>query len=191
MQTRINEELTGYTLSNRPTPTAIRLLSGSNLHRVNPNEPKHYCYRKVESVPTPKSIEQDPVAKEEWLEIIPGLVQNGMLSRANLKTLANYCLAYAAAVHAQDDVIENGRWVHEEIYNTKTGEQIGTKRKINPNIKLAAEGRCEMLRHAIEFGLTPAASTKVAALTQEGTQTKSIDQLMSEDDDDGTELPTN
>jgi len=173
-------------LSNRPTPTAIRKLSGGNLQRINPNEPKHYCYRNADAVPLPKSISKEPLAKEEWDEIIPGLIQNRMLSRSNLKTLANYCLAYAAAEHAQDDVIENGRWVHEEIYNTKTGEQIGTKRKINPNIKLAAEARCEMLRHAIEFGLTPAAATKVAAGPVEEKKS-SFGDFRSEDDEPGSE----
>jgi len=172
----------------RPVPDQIKKLTGSH-NALNPNAPRAYHYRTVERVPIPKEIARDPHAKFIWDEVVPSLVANGMLERANLDCFANYCLAYAASRHALDDVFENGRVWTEPILN-KQGEHVGDKQRPNPSLEEAAKRRLEMLRHAIEFGLTPAAATRVAA-SPSGEVKKSFDDLMNEDDDIGTELPTN
>ncbi len=146
-------------MSNRPIPSALRKLSGSHPERLNRREAR---FRKIESVIPPKMVAADPVASEEFNRVLPALVDNGLLTRANLALFGAYCLDFAAAEHAQNDVYKNGMWLIEPIFN-KNGEHTGDKRKLNPNIAAAVEYRKAMRLHAVEFGMTPAASTKVQA----------------------------
>lgn len=162
----------------KPVPDAIKDLTGSH-NRRNPSAPK-YRYLTLENVPVPKDIERDPTAREEWDGVLPELVQNGLICRANLRIFANYCLAYAEAQHAQDDVFENGRSFDESVFN-RQGEVTGTKSKANPAITQAHQARLEMLRYAVEFGMTPSAATRVAAAPGDG-QGKSFGDFMSNDE---------
>lgn len=73
------------------TPSALRKLSGSNLDRLNKREPR---FRSVDSVKPPKLVERDPIALEEWNRALPELVENRLLTRANLMIFAAYCAAY-------------------------------------------------------------------------------------------------
>lgn len=166
----------------RPTPSALRKLSGSNLHRLNPNEPRVYCYRKVESVPTPKAVERDAHAKEHWNFILPDLVANGMVTRTNLAILANYCLAYARVAHAEDEVFENGQWLEEPVFN-KAGDHVADRRVVNPMLSLGSKFRQEMLRYGIEFGLTPSSSTRVSSNVGEEDEDKGFGSFLGGSDD--------
>ena len=142
----------------RPIPDQIKDLTGS--HNKRNSRPLKYRYLKLDGVPIPKDIQRDEVALEEWNAVVPELVQNGLLCRANLRILANYCLAHAEAQHAQDEVFENGRMLEEDVFN-RAGEVSGQRMKPNPGITQAHQARLEMLRYAVEFGMTPAAATRV------------------------------
>lgn len=146
-------------MSNRPTPTALRKLSGSNLNRLNKKES---VFRSVETAHPPRYVERDAAAKEEWDRVIPELIANGLLTKANLTLFAAYCCAYASWMHAEDDVFENGRWISEPVFS-KDGREIGTKRKPNSAIVQAQHACAAMRLFAIEFGLTPSSQTKVMA----------------------------
>lgn len=145
----------------RPTPDHIKDTTGSRLPRNN-KSPRCYIYRNMVGVPKLRHIERETYAKELWDEVTPDIVAAGLLTRANLSTWGNYCLAYASACHAQDDVFDNGRWVMEPKFN-KNGDVSGEVRKVNPSISQARDSRLEMLRYAVEFGITPAAATRVQA----------------------------
>jgi hypothetical protein len=54
-------------MSNRPTPSELRKLSGVHLDRVNKREP---CFRTVDAVKEPAAVARDPYAHEEWMRVI-------------------------------------------------------------------------------------------------------------------------
>lgn len=148
----------------RPVPDAIKDLTGS--HNKRNGKAPRYRYLKLENVPVPRDIARDEIALEEWNAVLPELIENGLICRANLRIFANYCLAYAEAQRAQDDIFENGRTIEEDVFN-RQGEVSGTRMKANPSISQAHQARLEMLRYAVEFGMTPAAATRVEASPQE------------------------
>jgi P27 family predicted phage terminase small subunit len=150
----------------RPTPDHLKLLTGSK-NPINGAAPRVFCYRTVNAVPRLKEVDREAYAMEEWDATIPSLVDNGLLTRANLRIWGNYCLAHAAARHAEDDVFENGRYVTTPVFDKK-GEQTGERRLPNPGIAQANAARHEMLRIAQEFGMTPAAATRVKANVADG-----------------------
>lgn len=144
----------------RPVPDAIKDLTGSHNAR-NPRSPR---FRKLEAVTVLKDVEREPRALEIWNDTVPELVELGLLTYANRRVWGNYCLAYADACAAQDDVFENGRWIEHSIFNNK-GEETGTVKKPNPAIRQARDARLEMKCYAVEFGVTPAAATRVQTAT--------------------------
>lgn len=155
----------------RPTPDALKDLTGSHNKR-NGRAPRTYTYRSFDTLPHLKDVEREPRAKELWDEMSPELIAAGLLTKASILTWSFCCIAYASACHAQDDVFDNGRWIEIPIFSGK-GEHVGDVRKPNPAIKQAHEARQEMLRYAIEFGITPAAATRVQV--EPGDERKSDD----------------
>ncbi len=141
------------------TPTELRKLSGSHPERINRREAR---FRKVESVTAPKIVSSNPDAFEEFNRVLPELIENGLLTRANLMIFASYCLAYAYWVAALRDVEERGRTLEEPVF-ARDGALTGHKEKANPAIAQAHQWSLAMKAHAVEFGMTPAASTKVQA----------------------------
>lgn len=146
----------------RPVPDAIKILTGSH-NALNPDSP---VYRNVKGVKPLKVVVRDPVAMEEWDRVLPELVGNGLLTRASLAYFGAYCMAYAAWQHAEDEVSDNGRILVADVFDKK-GEVIGSKQYPNPAIAQAQSAMQLMLRIGVEFGLTPAAATRVKAIPSE------------------------
>jgi len=142
-------------MSRRPTPSDLRRLSGSNLHRLNKREPR---YRKVEAIHPPAWL--DAVALEELQRIAPELIANRLLTHANVTQLYACCAAYAEVVHAQDHLRENGRRLRKPVFN-KAGEQVGVREEPNPAFSEFLKAAVVMWHFAVEFGLAPAAATRV------------------------------
>jgi len=145
-------------MGNRPTPTATRKLSGSNLHRVNKKEAH---FKPIEEMDIPEEVRADKYALEEWERMFPEAVENRLLNRANLAEFMAICFAYAAWMHADDQVAEQGYWLTDKI--CKDGVLVSENMKLNPALRIAAQSRIEMRLHEIEFGFTPAGATKVYA----------------------------
>lgn len=76
----------------KPTPTELRKLSGSHPERINKREA---VFRRLDGVKLPKRVEAKPYAKEYWDEIVPELVANGLLTRANQGLCADICVAHS------------------------------------------------------------------------------------------------
>src|SRR5262249_7025500 len=112
-------------VGNRPTPTAIRKLSGLHMERVNEKEP---AFNKTPAV-RPRGMGR--IANEEWDRLYPELTQLGLLHSANAQCFAAYCRAYAAWETAQKLVDERGTMLEEPVMN-RLGEQVGTKQVANP-----------------------------------------------------------
>lgn len=162
----------------KPTPTELRKLSGSNLDRVNRREAR---FRSVDSVKPLKIVERLPYALEEWNRVLPELVENGLLTKANLAIFGAYCVAYAHWYEAEDDICERGRVLEEPVFN-RAGDISGHREKPNPAIAQSHQFSLEMLRHAVEFGMTPASATRIS-IPADAERADSFDEFMNGDAD--------
>lgn len=96
----------------------------------------------------------DTRGQEEWDRIVPLLDSVRILTDPDLIALGNYCATVSVAINA------TLRYQQEGLMKSATkGSKFGPK--VNPFIKVAQEARTQCLRFAIEFGLTPAARSRI------------------------------
>lgn len=137
----------------RPKPTALRLLDGGHRERVNPDEPVARA-----GVPEPPP-EMGEMALAVWHRTVAELSTMGVLTPADRDSLAAFCEAVvvhqrACALLARSDVLIRG-------------VEGGLVR--NPAVSIARDAATLVRVFAGEFGLTPAARSRlvVAPLTPE------------------------
>jgi len=132
----------------RPKPTNLKVLEGNPGRRPLPeNEPA------ADGTPeAPSDLECEALA--EWNRIVPELDSMGLLARADRAALVRYCQAWATSQAAFADMNDNG--MYETVYN-----QHGSRTVKRPCVNVAAEYSKIMKSYLIEFGLTPAARTRV------------------------------
>jgi P27 family predicted phage terminase small subunit len=140
----------------RPTPTYLKLLRGNPGRRpINKNEPKPEIPAKQPSPPAWLSA----YALEEWKRVAPELWRINLLTTIDVACLAVYCDAYSrwrvatealAAMAARDEV------THGLLIKSRAGEATA-----NPLIWIANSAAKTMLRAADEFGMTPAARSRI------------------------------
>lgn len=169
-------------MSRRPTPTAIKKLTGNPGHRplndkelvVEPGAPE-----------MPKGMSK--AAQREWEFIVPVLLELGVLTQVDGKALAGYCDAYALWEQARKDINKYGLVVEspklnmgvpviiggqqEAVIDPKTGEPTGQTHwvggealielKANPAVSIYNTMGKAMKMFLIEFGLTPASRAKL------------------------------
>jgi P27 family predicted phage terminase small subunit len=145
----------------KPKPTQMKLVTATaRPHRLNPGEPRPVPLR-----PEPPDHLTE-AARLEWDRIVTELFDLGILTDLDRGALAAYCQAYgrwsaaetALARMAEKDGLSEGLMVR-----TKAGNLIQ-----NPLVGTANKAMGDMVRYAAEFGLTPSARTKVAAVPGEG-----------------------
>ena len=133
----------------RPKPTALKEVLGNPGKRpLNRNEPKP-----VQAMPTcPAHL--SPTAKAEWKRIAAQLHVVGILTQLDRAALAAYCQAY-------------GRWVEAEMKLKETPALIRTASgyvQQNPWLQVANKQVELMHKLLAEFGLSPAARSRVTAM---------------------------
>ena len=137
----------------RKEPTALRLLKGSpSHHRINRLEPKPAS----DSIMPPAWLVKTSLKK--WNEILPGLIATGVVTNADVETLARYCTMHEQFLFCLKEIRAGRDQV--EIKDRK-GEIVNVKATpaaINI-FKIAAS----MLRIEQEFGLTPSARSGIVA----------------------------
>ena len=133
-----------------PTPTNIVDLRGNPGKRaLNRNEPE----------PTPGAncpTWLDPEAKREWRRIAPELERLELLTIVDRAALAAYCQLYA-------------RWYRAEKIVKKDGMTIGTTKGNmiqHPAVGIANQAMKQMHQLMSEFGMTPAARTRISVEKQ-------------------------
>jgi P27 family predicted phage terminase small subunit len=89
----------------------------------------------------------DEEGRNEWNRIVAELDKVKVLTNPDLVALANYCEAVSLLINAT------------RTYHT---EGILKGKGAHPAVAIARDARNQCLRFAIEFGLTPAARTRVA-----------------------------
>ena len=139
------------TRGRKPKPTAIKKLEGvPGKRKLNEREPQP-----AGNAPAcPKWLEPD--AKKEWRRLVRELEQLGVLTEIDMTAFASYCQAYARWKEAETFISE-----HSSVVRTPSGylQQV-------PQVSIAQSYLKVMNRLAEQFGLTPAARSRIFAETQ-------------------------
>ena len=88
-------------------------------------------------------------AKEEWRRVLPDLIKRGVLTKVDLSTVENYCLAIGQIRECQKTIAVEGAVVKMKG---------GTKR--HPLFQVLQQMLTESRRLASELGLMPASRNK-------------------------------
>lgn len=134
----------------RPTPTELKLVRGNPGKRpINKNEPKPA--KRIPSAPGHLSIE----GQVAWGRLTVLLDRMGVLTEADGFALERLCDCYAEILALRDLVDAQGR-----TYET-TSTQGELVLKANPAVAMLADVDRRFKSYLVEFGLTPAARSKV------------------------------
>ncbi|WP_223563937.1 phage terminase small subunit P27 family [Pantoea agglomerans] len=134
----------------RPKPTPLKLVTGNPGKRaINKKEPKP-----AREIPSPPSHLTDE-GKTAWGRLSVLLDGMGVLTVADAFALERLCDIYAEILVLREDIEAEGR-----TYKTET--QQGDKlTKANPSVAMLADADRRFKSYLVEFGLTPAARSKV------------------------------
>lgn len=139
----------------RPLPTAVKKLRG------NPGKRKLNDAEPIAAPGIPKMPEfLSKIAQQEWKEIVPELERLGVLAKVDGKALAGYCVSYARWMEAQKQIDKHGILIEESVFD-KDGEEVDVRVKRNPAISIAHAELKNMKSFLIEFGMTPAARSRI------------------------------
>lgn len=134
-------------------PTALKRLQGNPGKRRLPKDeptPPPADPRVPASMPACPDF-LDKAARAEWEEIVPQLIELGVLARVDRAALAAYCQAWSRWREAERLLAGEGL-----TYMSPTGVV-----KKNPAVGIAADAQKLMRQFLIEFGLTPAARARL------------------------------
>lgn len=144
------------TAGRKPKPTSLRLIEGNKGKRaLNKKEPKLEL-----SQPTPPQFLCDD-AKVEWGRVVGTLFAAGLMTEMDRAALAAYCQAYgrwAQAERALARMADKDELNRALMVKTTNGNAIQ-----NPLVGIANKAKDDVVRHAIEFGMTPSARARVTA----------------------------
>lgn len=139
-----------------PRPTKLKVIDGNPGRRpLNKNEPQPHVSPLVP--PPPKFLNTD--GREEWARIAPELHALGLLTDVDLAVLAAYCHAFARWRQAETAIAEMGKadmLTGSLMIRTAKGNPIQ-----NPLVGTANKAMEAMVRYAAEFGMTPAARSRI------------------------------
>ena len=99
-----------------------------------------------------------PYAKDEWYRIAEELYYLKLLTRIDMQPLAAYCNAYATwrtAVETLAEIAARDPAMKGLLMKTTKGAMQ------SPLVMTARQSANDMVRYACEFGLTPAARTRI------------------------------
>jgi P27 family predicted phage terminase small subunit len=135
-----------------PKPTALKRAEGNRGKRaLNSREPQPRG-----SVPRcPEHL--DERAKKEWKRLVPVLRRMRVLTEADWMSLANLCQTWSTLVKAQEKLTEMGI-----LYKSPSGYVMQS-----PLLAIVNQCVDTITKLSREFGLTPAARTRVLAQTED------------------------
>ncbi|MFT3708719.1 MAG: phage terminase small subunit P27 family [Archangium sp.] len=133
----------------RPLPRETKIARGTL--RSDRDDPQSLaaCDTPIDDaeLAAPEWLEPDALA--EWRRVVPELRR--VLTPRDLTLLAHYCASVGLAVKASKQLKRQGL----------TTKRANGSVCANPLIAIAKEARAQSLRFAVEFGITPAARTRV------------------------------
>lgn len=101
-----------------------------------------------------------PEAKAEWKRLGPRLVDKGLLSEFDRATFAAYCQAWGTVAKLEKEAAKRrakSKDALEGIVSTTSNGNIVH----HPLQSTISKARAELLRIAVEFGLTPSARARI------------------------------
>lgn len=135
-------------------PTVLKLIDGTH-EKKNPKEPKPSS----ENVQPPADL--IGIALDEWQRLAPELHRLGLLTVVDAPTFAAYCRAYARWSKAEASLAkmaEQDPVTGALMIRTSSGTPIQ-----NPLVGTARRAAADMVRYAVEFGMTPASRSRIQA----------------------------
>ena len=130
----------------RAKPSALKKAQGNpGKRKLNEREPQ------VEPGEPEMPAGLPKLAQQEWRDIVPRLLEMGVLTRVDGKALAAYCVAYSLAMTAAATIEKKGVFVKGAYGELKESPAVRVQDKA---LKL-------MKSFLIEFGLTPASRSKL------------------------------
>jgi P27 family predicted phage terminase small subunit len=149
--------MTGRPRGPRPIPTHLKLLRGNAGHqKLNMNEPQPAIAPQIPEAP--KFLVG--YAMDEWYRINAELYHLRLLTLVDLNPLAAYCQAYATwrtAVETLATMADRDSVTHGLMVKAATGSVMQ-----NPLVLTVRQSANDMVRFASEFGLTPAARSRIS-----------------------------
>lgn len=134
----------------KPVPTHLKLVTGNPGKRALPKKEA----RTKPSMPSPPA-HLGRAAKTEWRRVVRQLFNLGLLSVIDRAALAAYAQSYERWVRAEKEWADKG---YQMVIVTTMGNIIQ-----NPLIGIANRAAADMVKYATEFGMTPAARSRVNA----------------------------
>lgn len=145
-------------MPNPRTPSKLKLLRGTDRKdRANPKEPQPPALP-ADAEP-PEWLELSDLAKVAWRDIAPLLRSMRVLTQADAVALSLLCDALAGYVTAKQQVREEGA-----VYWTAGKAPM---RRAHPAVGIAGENSKFAKAMLSEFGLTPAARSRVSTSGEE------------------------
>jgi|TARA_R110000765_G_scaffold76336_5_gene149582 P27 family predicted phage terminase small subunit len=139
----------------KPKPTRLKELAGTAQPcRVKTNEME---VSRLANIPEPPFYLTD-TGKNEFNIICSELSNKKMLHLVDLSLITTYCNEMALYIETETTLKTIGRI--DEFYN-EDGEL--TRRQSKPEQKIANDALNKALKIAVQFGLTPAARSRIAA----------------------------
>lgn len=151
------------TRGRKPKPTALKVLEGNPGKRpLNEKEPQP----EKKAPRCPSWLE--PEAKKEWKRMAKTLETIGVLTQVDKAAFAGYCQAYARWKEAEEFLSKHGT-----IFKTPSGyiQQV-------PQVSIAQTYLKVMKDFCSEFGLTPAARTRIQVDSAEGQEDDPMEAIL-------------
>ena len=98
----------------------------------------------------PLVVQRDQMARAEWERLAPPLELLALIDSQNQQLFAAYCLSWSIYCKAQAQLLREGF-----TYKVKNGQ-----RKKHPAFEAMRAAGAEMRKFAIEFGITPASTSR-------------------------------
>lgn len=147
----------------KPKPTAVKVLEGNPGKRsLNTQEPQP----RKKAPRCPVCLEEE--AKKEWKRMAKQMEQLGILTEVDMAAFAGYCQAYARWKEAEEFITQHG-----SIVKTPSGywQQV-------PQVSIAQTYLKIMNKFCEQFGLTPAARSRIVADAREDKEHDAMELLL-------------
>lgn len=140
----------------KPTPSALKLVKGNPGKRAMNKAEAQVALAQ----PNPPAFLCDD-AKVEWGRVIDKLYSAGLMTDLDRAVLAAYCQSYgvwAQAERALARMAEVDPQTSALMVKTTNGNTVQ-----NPLLGTANKAKADMVRYALEFGMSPSARSRVNA----------------------------
>ncbi len=138
----------------RPKPTALRLIEGNPGKRaINKKEPNPR--KEIPSCPAHLT----DAGKVAWGRLCALLDRMGVLTEADAFALERLCDCYTEILECRELIEVQGR-TYDSARKSKDGD-MEILIKANPAVAMLADADRRFKSHLVQFGLTPAARSKV------------------------------